>query len=375
MWRATLAGSPQKTVFLQVVKRDSGRLDATMFGLDPRFDAMNVDSIKLKDSKLKIMVDGLEAAYEGQFDAQGAITGTWSQKDAQDQDVKFERVKGKIVLDHSPHKVRFINVGPNVKLEILDWGGSGRPLVLLTGLGDDAHIYDRFATKLRDNYHVYGITRRGFGASSEPATGYSADELGDDVITVIAALKLDRPVLAGHSIGGEELSSIANHHKEKVAGLIYLDAVYWYAFYDGSHPDAGMDSILLEKQFERLRDPQTTLEEQKAVMQGLLQDGLPRFTKALEDRQKTFDAKQMLPTDWLTPPSRAILTNLRIYSEVPSPALAICAGKEAQAHCDAFQKGVPSARVVPLSDGTHYIFATNEADVLREINQFIAGLK
>jgi non-heme chloroperoxidase len=83
---------------------------------------------------------------------------------------------------------------------------------------------------------VYGITRRGFGASSAPAPSgvgtYSADRLGDDVLAVMEVLKIDRPVLVGHSLGGEELSSIGSRHPEKVAGLVYLDAAYVYAFYD-----------------------------------------------------------------------------------------------------------------------------------------------
>jgi pimeloyl-ACP methyl ester carboxylesterase len=98
-------------------------------------------------------------------------------------------------------------VDNNVKLEVLDWGGSGRALVLLTGLGNNAHVYDKFAPELTASYHVYGITRRGFGSSSSPATGYSADRLGDDVLAVINSLNLNRPVLVGHSIAGEELSS------------------------------------------------------------------------------------------------------------------------------------------------------------------------
>jgi pimeloyl-ACP methyl ester carboxylesterase len=82
----------------------------------------------------------------------------------------------------------------NVKLEVLDWGGSGRPMVLLTGYGNDARVYDQFAPKLTGAYHFYGITRRGFGASRIlTATGnaYDADRLGDDVLAVIDSLKLN----------------------------------------------------------------------------------------------------------------------------------------------------------------------------------------
>jgi len=86
--------------------------------------------------------------------------------------------------DPSPHTVQFVAVDDNVKLEVLDWGGSGRNLVLLTGQGNTAHVFDDFAPKLTSEYHVYGITRRGYGSSSAPASGYSADRLADDVLAV-----------------------------------------------------------------------------------------------------------------------------------------------------------------------------------------------
>ena len=40
----------------------------------------------------------------------------------------------------------------------------------------------------------------------------------------------------------------------------------------------------------------------------------------------------------------------------------------------AFETGVPSARVVRLAHANHYVFLSNEADVLREMNAFISGL-
>jgi pimeloyl-ACP methyl ester carboxylesterase len=144
-------------------------------------------------------------------------------------------------------------------------------LVLLAGLGNTAHILDKLAPKLAITYHVYGITRRGFGASNAPVPAggnYSADRLGDDVLAVLDALKLDRPVLAGHSIAGEELSSIGSRHPEKVAGLIYLEAGYPYAYYDRAHGDLRIDSIELRKKLERLA--RGTATDPTALIQELL---------------------------------------------------------------------------------------------------------
>lgn len=51
---------------------------------------------------------------------------------------------------------------------------------------------------------MYGITRRGFGASSKPATGYRTDRRADDVLAVVDSLRLTRPVIAGHSLAGTD---------------------------------------------------------------------------------------------------------------------------------------------------------------------------
>jgi pimeloyl-ACP methyl ester carboxylesterase len=77
----------------------------------------------------------------------------------------------------------------------------GRPIVLLAGLGNTAHVYDEFAPKLTGLGHAYAVTRRGYGASSRPASGYDVARLGEDILAVIDTLQLEKPVLTGHSIG------------------------------------------------------------------------------------------------------------------------------------------------------------------------------
>jgi pimeloyl-ACP methyl ester carboxylesterase len=71
-------------------------------------------------------------------------------------------------VDTSSRTVRFVQVDKDVKLEVLDWGGTGRPLIFLAGNGNTAHAFDKFAPQFTTKHHVYGITRRGFGDSSKP---------------------------------------------------------------------------------------------------------------------------------------------------------------------------------------------------------------
>jgi len=135
--------------------------------------------------------------------------------------------------DPSTHSTRFVTVDKNVQVEVLDWGGLGRSIILLAGGGFTAHVFDDFAPKLAASWHVYGITRRGFGTSGYSATQTPAERLGEDVVAVIDALKMNRPVLVGHSIADAEMSSVAKNHPDRIAGMVYLDAAYSYAFDNG----------------------------------------------------------------------------------------------------------------------------------------------
>src|SRR5262245_21862602 len=96
--------------------------------------------------------------------------------------------------DPSSHAVQFVSIGQDLRLEVLDWGGTGRPIVLLPGGGDTAHAFDDFAPRLTGDFHVFGITRRGFGESGFAPLTSGSDTFGDDVLAVLDALKLERPI-------------------------------------------------------------------------------------------------------------------------------------------------------------------------------------
>lgn len=301
--------------------------------------------------------------------------------------------------DKSSHTVNYVTVDRNVKLEVLDWGGSGRAIVMLAGLGETAHAFDDFAPKLTGTYHVYGVTRRGFGRSSIPEIGYSADRLGDDVLQVIDSLKLTRPILVGVSIAGEELSSVGSRHPEKVSGLIYLDAAYFYAYYDRSQGNLTLDALDVQRKLESLVQPG----KGSADMRELLNDSLPQLEKDLRAALKSLEGAgppppQPPPAPEGFSPAQAIADGAQKYTKIPVPVLAVYAlpqrlGPEfgtdpavraaaqarqfalGSAQANAFEKGVPSARVVRLPNADHNVLRSNEADVLREMRLFISTLK
>jgi non-heme chloroperoxidase len=302
--------------------------------------------------------------------------------------------------DSSPHTARFVTVDSGVRLEVLDWGGSGRAVVLLAGLGNTAHVFDQIAPKLATNYHVFGITRRGFGASSAAASGYDSDRLGDDVLAVIDSLRLDAPVLIGHSIAGEELSSVASRHPDRIGGLVYLEAGYAYAFYDRARGDFSVDLAELRRKLDGflgvgVAGPAATT----SLIRELLDTDLLVFARELRDTQRALASTRIAAPG--TAPAfvriaMQIVGGERRYTAIDTPALAVYAlphrrpaaiasdpairaaaealDSATAVQADAFEKGVPAARVVRVPNATHYIYISNEADVLGEIRAFVDKL-
>lgn len=126
----------------------------------------------------------------------------------------------------APPEVSYIDLEPGVSLELLDWGGSGEPIMFLAGLGNTAHVYENFAHHFTDFYRVYGLTRRGYGASSQPKYGYDIPTLALDIKRVIDNLGIEKITLIGHSIAGDEMTAFAASYPDRVNKLVYLDAAY-----------------------------------------------------------------------------------------------------------------------------------------------------
>jgi pimeloyl-ACP methyl ester carboxylesterase len=86
-----------------------------------------------------------------------------------------------------------------------------------------AHVHDEFAPKLTDQFHVYGVTRRGIGKSDKPTTGYSVQRSANDVLEVLDSLNLQRSLLVGTSCAGQILTLFASQHSDRLRGLVYID--------------------------------------------------------------------------------------------------------------------------------------------------------
>jgi len=308
--------------------------------------------------------------------------------------------------DVSEHQVEFVTVEKDVRLEVLDWGGSGRPLVLLAGSGNTAHVFDGFAEKLSETCcHVYGITRRGYGMSSHPESGYSEQRLADDILQVLDSLKISTPVLMGHSMAGGELTRLGDEHSDRLAGLVYLDAASDPTDFPASSP-AYM--ALYQKLPEAMRSHSGPSAADKKSFR-VYHDWKVRTNEIPFPESDLHNSFECNPDGsvgkFRTSPQihEAIGAGAqkRDYSRIRVPVLAFFPGasdkpkyqpKNAQeraaiedfdaataAYVNRWRKNLQSApagvQIVDVPGANHYVFLSNEADVLRELMAFLAKLR
>ena len=128
---------------------------------------------------------------------------------------------------------------------------------------------------------------------------------------------------------------------------------------------------------------------------------LPQLEEELHVHQKDLEpkpaARQAAPPP-LSSAAQAIIAGVQKYTNIPVPILAIYAAPHdvvplgsdspaeraaadlrdavaVAAQAKAFETGVPTVHAVLLAHASHYVFVSNEGDVLREMNTFFRGLK
>ncbi|OGO18097.1 MAG: hypothetical protein A2Z15_06090 [Chloroflexi bacterium RBG_16_50_11] len=101
--------------------------------------------------------------------------------------------------------------------------GSGPAVVLIHGGASDARDWISTMTELGGYFTFYAPDLIGYGQSERRESGYYLSEFGDFLAGFIDRLKLEKPALVGHSLGGRFCLDVAIKHREKVSKLVLID--------------------------------------------------------------------------------------------------------------------------------------------------------
>lgn len=303
-------------------------------------------------------------------------------------------------MNNSNCKSDFVTIN-GIRLHYLDWGGDGPALIFLTGMGATAYIFDKFAPRFTDKFHVLALTRRGHGDSDYPETGYDADTLTEDICQFMDQLNIEKAILAGHSLAGVELTHFAATYPNRIEKLIYLEALDDRRGLPAIHRQNPLRKIEIKREesiphtFEEyIADTKRNSPSIANIWSELWDVEMAHEVKLNEEgifveRMPDSVAEMMFENLWngYTPKRvDAIIPTLSFYA-LGTPTQSNVYTDEQKASFDQyfqnvrnpfymsliseFQSRFPHAKIVTLPDGHHFCFIAQEELVYNEMQKFL----
>lgn len=135
-----------------------------------------------------------------------------------------------------PYQSKIMELADGLRLQYHDFGGSGLAVLFVQDFHDyfgDALDPDwpPFLARFADDFRVLAPVRRGWGASDDTGWGYDVATQSEDLLAFMDALGIERAVLVGRVPADQDMTWIAEHHPERLAGLIYLQSLHVVAGY------------------------------------------------------------------------------------------------------------------------------------------------
>lgn len=283
-----------------------------------------------------------------------------------------------------PVRDEYIIVG-ELTIHYVQWGAQGPPIIFIHGLTANAFCFQAFADNLASNNRVFAYDLRGRGDSDKPETGYSIPIHAADLAELIDELDLDRPIVAGHSLGALIGLYFAALYPEKLSKLILIDAGAPFEWQTPEEQPAWLTSAI-----NRLGTPTPSFEEYKQRLKAApflgpywnpyidlyfdhdvytRSDGSV-VAKAYRDgvlEEGTYNLYEYKPE--------------KLWKDVTVPTLLLRAGHGlftdndqllSEAAATAIQRGIKNCLYVDFPELNHYsiIFGINDGPV-REIRHFI----
>jgi esterase len=254
----------------------------------------------------------------------------------------------------------------SIRLHYLDWGGSGPPILFLHGGGLNAHTWDCVAVMLRERYRCIALDQRGHGDSEwSPVVDYRIGTHVGDIAGFVEAMKLERPVLVGQSMGGLNSIAYATRHSEKMRGMVIVDvapevsssaAERIRAFTSTPGLDSPQAFLELAVKFNPIRDPAVL---RRSLYYNLRQTPAGKWTFKHDQRSRSEDGMRSFNEDRVLLASE--LSSIRCPTLVVRGALSDILTDET---AEKFAHSLPDGRWVRVEKSGHNVQGDNPRALL-----------
>lgn len=241
--------------------------------------------------------------------------------------------------------------------------GDGQTVIILHGFPMTRQVWDAFAEKLSDFYHVVTPDLPGFGKSASLGENFTLIDVARTIQTWMRDHSYVKPVVVGHSLGGYVALALAELDPNALAGIALFHST---AFADTEEKKLSRNKILefIDRQgvsaftsnfmSQLYADPQhSSITKARSIAAQATKEAVTGYTRAMRDRQ---DRTHLLKT-------------------FPAPILFLAGEKDAGIPVDSihYQASLnPQAEAVILPDVAHMGMYEAPEQCLKIIEKFIA---
>lgn len=111
-----------------------------------------------------------------------------------------------------------------VRIHYWRTGGENKPVIIMShGITDYGLSWASLASRFEDEFDIIMVDARGHGFSEKPAGPYDLDTHVEDLVGLVEALEITKPILIGHSMGGSIVAQTAAKYPDLPAAVIMED--------------------------------------------------------------------------------------------------------------------------------------------------------
>ncbi len=254
-----------------------------------------------------------------------------------------------------------------IKIHYYRTGGDRPPLVLAHGFSDNGACWASLLPELSSSFEIITYDARSHGHSGSVARPYNSEDQADDLLALIDQLELERPVLMGHSMGGQTIGWVSAKRPDLPRALIFEDSGL-----TGPVPETARERSAQQRARTGMHDWVADL-QQKSVddLIEICRQNSPSWPEI--DRRPWAESKLQLDLPGIAELSFTSSRDLReFFADISCPTLFLKAdtdSAERHRHRKIVER-IPLGRIVHIDGAGHNVRRDCHEESVRVLRQF-----
>ncbi len=259
-------------------------------------------------------------------------------------------------------------VANGIRIHYWRTGGAKPPLVMAHGSSDDGLCWTNLAKELQDSYDIIMFDARGHGLSDPPTPADPPDVQVEDLMGLIKALELEKPILMGHSMGSASVAHFAAKYPDVPRAVILEDPALVRPAGGAAPGGAAQPSVEQRRATILSRNNMT----EAALVEGCMKNS-PKWGRSECEYWAPSKRRHHPATVLATPAQRPPMRELFPKITAPTLILKADAQGELRAQNEEVAALLKKGKLVHIAGAGHNVRREGKEETLTVLKAFLAG--